>query len=224
MRKLWKSRFLVHYPANPSCDTGELAVMIHGLMHNGLYMTPMAKFLAKNGYETYSYDYRTTRGCVKDHAAAFRKKLDELMARHPGRKINIVTHSLGGLVTRQTLGDPSFPLGNIHRVVMLAPPNRGSKVASFYLKYVPCGDKIVRTLADLSFGENSPVHQIPIPQNVEIGIIVASHDILVPRCSTALTCQKDCVVVLSGHTYMMLRPKVMHQTLAFLKSGSFIHS
>lgn len=213
---------MFHVPANPSCDNGELAVTIHGLLHNGLYMLPLARFLARNGYECFCYDYRTTRGDVRKHAAGFRRNLDDLLARYPDRKINIITHSLGGLVTRQTLGDaPALPPERVRRIVMLAPPNRGSKVATFCLKYIPGSASLIKTLPDLSFGDNSPVHRIPVPEEFDIGILAASHDILVPRCSTALPCQSDYLVVFSGHTYMMLRPKVMRQTFAFLRDGHF---
>jgi pimeloyl-ACP methyl ester carboxylesterase len=217
------NRFVSHIPAASSCENGGLVVLVHGLMHSGFYMMPLARYLAKHGYECFCYDYRTTRGDVRRHGENFRQRLGELLAAHPGRKLHIVTHSLGGLVTRQALSDPAFPRERIGRVVMLAPPNRGSKVASLCLKLIPGSRVLVRTLDDLSFGESSPVHRIPVPEGVEIGVMVASYDILVPRCSTALDGQRDGVTVFSGHTYMMLRPNVMRQALAFLRDGRFIH-
>lgn len=213
---------MFHVPANPSCANGELVVTIHGLLHNGLYMLPLARFLAKNGYECFCYDYRSTRDGVRGHGEDFRRRLAELLARHPDRKLNLVTHSLGGLVARQALSDPAFPRGRLGRCVMLAPPNRGSKAASFCLKHIPGSGILVRPLEDLKFGEVSPVHRIPVPEGIDIGILAASHDILVPRCSTDLPGRSDWLVMFSGHTYMMLRPKVMRQVLAFLRNGRFI--
>ncbi len=217
---------MLHFAAAPQCDTGELAVTIHGLSHNAFYMYSMGKFLGMKGYETYCYDYRTTRGDVKQHAAEFKTALEELVRKYPDRRINIVTHSLGSLVTRQVVGSLTdegvLTKDKIKSVVMLAPPNRGSKAASLALKYIPFSDQISKPLPDLAFGEDSPVHNIPlIPKDIPLGIIVASHDLLVPRDSTSLETQDDYLIMSSGHSFIMMRPKVQKQVLNFFQNSRF---
>ncbi len=220
-----------HFPANPECEKQELAVTIHGLTHNGLHMYTMGKFLASRGYETYCFDYRTTRGTVQEHAVEFKAFLETLARKYPDYPINIVTHSMGGLVTRQTLGhlcdsQPCSPgelltRNRIKRIVMLAPPNRGSKVASAAVKYVPFSPNIMEPLPDLSYGEDSPVHKIPVPSGIPIGIIAASADIAVPRDSTSLENQSDYLVMTSSHSFIMMRTKVQRQVLEFFQNAKF---
>lgn len=224
---LYTSCFMLHFAASPQCDTGELAVAIHGLSHNAFHMYSMGKFLGTKGYETYCYDYKTTRGNVIQHANDFKTHLEELVRKYPERRINIITHSLGSLVTRQVLGSLTtegvLTKDKIKCVVMLAPPNRGSKVAEWALKYIPFSNHIMKSLPDLAFGEDSPVHDIPIPQGIPLGIIAASHDILVPRISTPLETQDDYIVMNSGHSFIMMRPKVQKQVLYFLQHRRFNH-
>lgn len=231
-KQLPKGRFLLHFPANNDNDTGEMAVLVHGLVYNGFLMCPMARFLARNGYEAFCYDHRTTRGTVDEHARVFKSRLEELVRQYPGRPVNIITHSLGGLVVGQALKhlsnwqggeDELLNRGKIKKIVMMAPPNRGSKVASAVMHCIPGISKLSQSLPELSFGESSPMHKIPVPCGIPLGVIAASRDLLVPRCSTALDTQCDYVMVASGHSYMMLRPKIMQQVLSFLKSGRFGH-
>lgn len=228
--QVFKGPFRFHLPADPECEKHEVAVMIHGLMHSGVHMYSMARFMASQGYEAYCFDYRTTRGNVREHAEDFRLFLEALARKYPDYPINIVTHSLGSLVTRQALGhlDPGSPEVNklltrerIKRIVMLAPPNRGSHIAAVAVKYVPFSLDIMHPLEDLSYGEESPVHNIPVPDGIPIGIIAASMDIAVPRDSTPLENQADYLVMTSAHTFIMMRPKVQRQVLAFFKNAQF---
>ena len=42
-----------------------------------------------------------------------------------------MTHSMGGLVARASVEDPGLDPGNVKRLVMIAPPTHGTRLASF---------------------------------------------------------------------------------------------
>ncbi|MDD2480426.1 MAG: alpha/beta fold hydrolase [Victivallaceae bacterium] len=215
----------------PKNRDGEIVVLIHGLFHCSAVMYPLGRFLNNHGYVVFCYDYRSTRGDVAKHATRFKLYLENLARTYPDKRINIVTHSLGSLVTRQALAhfaegatDPGEILTRqtIGRVVFTAPPNRGSKVATLALKWLPFISGILRPLADLSYGEFSSVHEIPIPTDIELGIIAAKYDHMVPRDSVQLpSAQTDYKMMPAIHVIVMNTPSVQREILHFLQHGKF---
>ena len=58
-------------------------------------------------------------------------ELKKLAREHPKRKLALLTHSMGGMVARQCVETAALNPGNIHRLIMVAPPNGGSRLADF---------------------------------------------------------------------------------------------
>ncbi|MDD4317198.1 MAG: alpha/beta fold hydrolase [Victivallaceae bacterium] len=215
----------------PQNKDGEIVVLIHGLFHCSAMMYPLGRFLNKHGFRVFCYDYRTTRHNVVEHAEKFKTYLEHLVVCNPKQRINIVTHSLGSLVTRQALahladenqlGNEILDRQHIGRLVFTAPPNRGSKVAATALKLAPFSGTLIKPLADLSYGEKSRVHQIPIPAGVELGIIAAAYDHLVPQDSTQLPEVQTAFTVMPAiHMTIMNNRGVRNEILHFLRHGKF---
>lgn len=215
----------------PKNQDGEIVVLIHGLFHCSAVMYPLGRFLNNHGYMVFCYDYRSTRGDVVKHAAQFKLYLEDLARTYPDKKINIVTHSLGSLVTRQVLAhfakdetatDEILTRQKIGRVVFTAPPNRGSKVATLAVKCLPFIAHAIRPLPDLSYGASSNVHKIPIPSGLELGIIAATYDHMVPRDSVQLpNAQTDYKMMPAIHVAIMITPSVQREVLYFLQHGKF---
>jgi pimeloyl-ACP methyl ester carboxylesterase len=214
---------MIHFKAPKYNDKNEIVVLIHGLFLRGIQMFPMGRFLNKNGYEIFIYDYFSTRKQIFHHGVDFKDYLKRIFRTHPEKKVNIVTHSLGGIVTREAAASlqNENESENIHRIVMLAPPNKGSDIAKNVVKILPFSKWIAKPLPELSSEKDAYVHKAPIPENIEIGIIAGTFDGKVKLEYTHLETQKDHTTTPSRHTLIVFKKEVQLKTLAFLENGKF---
>lgn len=130
--------------------------------------------------------------------------------------VRLVTHSMGGIVARFALLETRPE--KVTQLIMLGPPNRGSRVASILSQGLGW---LCKPLSQLSDTHDSFVNQLPPTENVEIGIIAALYDRVVAIDSTRLSTQKDHLVVASGHSSMLFRCDVANRVANFLQGGRF---
>ncbi|MBL8678531.1 MAG: hypothetical protein JNK05_05175 [Myxococcales bacterium] len=95
-------------------------VVLHGLARTHLSMRGMVSALERAGYRTFSPSYPSRHGTVESLA----KSLAERIEKECSGELMAVTHSLGGIIWRHMAH-----LLPWRRAVLIAPPNRGSRVA-----------------------------------------------------------------------------------------------
>lgn len=206
--------------ANGTRQSGaEVVVLVHGLGRGPSSMEPIRAPLEAAGYDVRNWAYDSTGQTIEtssEQLSGFLSRLDD----SPNvDRIHFVTHSLGGILVRHALAtDEPAKIG---RVVMLAPPNRGSESARFW---APLAGKLIKPLGQLSDDPDSDVNQIAVPEGVEIGVIAAAQDGKVKVADTHLAGEADHLVVPGFHTFIMRREEVAEQVMHFFRHGRFERS
>jgi hypothetical protein len=183
------------------------------------------------GFDVVNLDYPSRSKSIEELAPF---AIEGGMERCPSQtgKVHFVTHSLGGILVRYYFAENTSP--RLGRVVMLAPPNKGSHVVD-KLRHVP-GFEVFNGPAgrQLGTGENS----VPLrlgPVEFELGIIAGTHtfnpilslylpnpdDGKVSVENTKVEGMTDFLEVPHTHTFLMRDPSVIAQSVFFIQHGHF---
>jgi pimeloyl-ACP methyl ester carboxylesterase len=197
-------------------QSDEIVVLVHGIAAPGFVMRPLGRRLRRAGFATEIWTYPSLFGSIERHGAKLRERLQAFDADTHVSRIHLATHSMGSIVARQAmLAARPRKMG---RWVMLAPPNRGSAVASILGPRLRWCFPTIDQLADRP---DSFVNRLAEPQQLEIGIIAAQADLQVAVASTCLACQRDHIVIGGLHSQMLLKSSVAGEIVEFLRQGRF---
>ena len=190
-------------------------VLVHGLAANSLIMAPLARALGRHFAHVKNWGYSSLWSRIERHGRALAEQLRELDERVEGR-IHLVTHSMGGIIGRIALAE--YSPKKFGRFLMIAPPNRGSRVAS---RLAPILGFLFPPLAQLCDDKGSFVCTLPQPGFGELGVIAASSDFYVHEESTRLGCEKDHITLPGLHSSLLLSRATAEQVRHFLLHGRF---
>jgi hypothetical protein len=162
---------------------------------------------------------------------AVRRGLD---ACPPDSVIHFVTHSLGGILVRYYLQQEE--IGNLGRVVMIAPPNQGSGVVDS-LRGVP-GFALINGPAGMQLGTGDDSVPLTLgPVDYEVGIIAGEEtfnpilsqylenpdDGKVSVENTKVEGMTDFLILPESHPFIMKSRAAIEQSLTFIGTGKFNH-
>lgn len=119
---------------------GATVVGLHGLLGNSNSMKQVKKSLVENDCRltVCLWNYPSREKFIAEHACDLVCFLKKIAENCPGEPIHFVTHSVGALVVRAALNRADCPdEAKIGRAVLLAPPNRGSRMGRFFRNFAP---------------------------------------------------------------------------------------
>lgn len=198
-------------------EAKDLIVLVHGFGARRLVMWPFACLLRARGFRVRFWSYGSLFDPIEKHAIRFYDYLHAVTSTE--RRFHIVAHSMGCIVTQSTLNLGGFT--NLGRIVLLAPPNAGSPIARIASKVI---GRLIPPTRELSDTESSYVNKLERNPTVDVGIIAARFDALVPIRSTHLPNEKAHVVINATHNSLLLSIKASKLTARFLAHGSFEES
>jgi triacylglycerol lipase len=154
-------------------------------------------------------------GDIRDSAGLIARKVESIVAQTGIARVDIVGHSMGGLVGLDYLKR----LGGRHRVrrlVMLGTPTQGTWSALLGLVTAPLG------LASLQLLPGSPflreLAERPLPDGAEVVSIGAVRDWLAPLASTVLDGVQH-IALPTGHSGLLVDAEVAEVVVEILRAG-----
>lgn len=195
----------------------EAVVLLHGLGGGAWVMRGLSNYFHEQGLRPVVPGYATWRRRIEEHVERLDGILDELEADPGCSRWHLVGHSLGCIISRAALQN-RLDDRKRGRLVMMAPPNRGSfaaaRLSRWFGRWFP-------PLRELSSAPTSYVNQLPPQVDIEFGVIVAEKDLLVHETLTFLPGEADRVSTPAHHGELPFRNDAARHTLQFLRTGSF---
>jgi triacylglycerol lipase len=223
---------LLILPSLSAAAEDACVIMLHGMGRTSFSLSAIEDALEEQRYQVWNESYPGLSHSVEELSAPAIEAGLAYCRERQAETIHFVTHSLGGILVRYYL--QTHRIIGLGRIVMLAPPNRGSEVADqmkdgFLYQAVmgPAGQ-------ELGTDEHSLPNSLG-PIDGEIGIIAGKTDEeswLLPEIPgdddgkvaverTKLPEMKDFLLVNVGHTFIMDDDEVIRQVLYFLQHGVF---
>lgn len=207
----------------------KLCLLIHGYLRAKDSFASMQRALEAAGFEVYAVNYPSAQyrlEALSDDTAALLTRVSADFD-----QVNIVTHSMGGIIARRITSES--PLKGGGRLVMLAPPNQGARMADLLLswwpsQYVtgPAGKQLVTQASALVHSAGNPQSPFAIitggrgDASGYNPAIPGDDDGVVAVEETRLDGAAEQHVVPALHTFIMNNDEAITLTKDFLMRGT----
>jgi triacylglycerol lipase len=196
-------------PASPP------VLIIHGFLGTRGSMYMLERRLVQDGFVCVSFNLGTLNvRDIRRSAFLIHRKIERILAQTPSQKIDIIGHSMGGLIGLyyvKKLGGHA----RVRKLIMMGTPVRGTwaalaGVATLGLWSTSSWQLLPRSrfLDELAQG--------PIPPGVEVHTIAAARDWVVPLATTRLTGATASTVPL-GHSSLVVSEEVYRRVVHTLR-------
>ncbi len=210
----------------------EGVLLLHGLGRTRRSMSGMEKYLKSKGYIVTNPGYPSTKNNVAQLAVGVIPGMLSDLRCQGVQKIHAVTHSMGGILLRSYMA--KHVIEEFGYAVMLCPPNQGSELIDFFLKF-----KLFRLIqgpaaCELSTSSDSTPNRLG-PIAFSTGVITGNKSVN-PISACMIEGENDGKVSVKrtyadgveetlvhpcGHSFIMGKRAVQEQTSFFLCNGRF---
>ncbi len=206
--------------------------LVHGYGGVGLELGKIYKAIQNAGYDCEIFYYPSLLKEVDSVGKVLFNKIQQ----EKRDSVSFVTHSMGGLVVRTLYNylKPGVKFPYIHRIVMIAPPNKGSPVADSLIRYDLIKFLAGPNLQNLTTDTLHGAPKYPVP-TCEVGIVIGNktkkrcymvplqgeNDGVVLTKDATLGTEKDVVYVEATHIRLLFKNRVSACVVNFLRKGTF---
>jgi pimeloyl-ACP methyl ester carboxylesterase len=206
---------------------GRAVVVIHGIIRSSKSFAQLRVKLEERHVTVVGFDYPSTQVPIEESADYLRQMLQSLEGIE---QIDLVVHSMGGLVLRTYLRDHRDP--RFHRMVMLGVPNLGARMANivqqnplYRLIFGPAGQQLIEDPEGYIAGLPTPDFEFAViggARGTENGwnpLIPGDDDGTVSVDNTRLPGAADFMTAPVLHSFLMTNEDVVAATCRFLETG-----
>ncbi len=112
---------------DPGAPKGPPVLLVHGYANNSAALWSLARFLRREGFSVFTHDLEPVFASIDAYIPALAARLGEVLKLSGAPGVNVVCHSMGGLVLRACLRERGG--AGIARVVTLGAPHHGTGIA-----------------------------------------------------------------------------------------------
>lgn len=195
-------------------DTAEWAILLHGLGRHSRSMNKLARALSREGYHVLNIEYPSRSGSLNELVSFVHHILQKEGALEATR-LHVIGHSLGTRIILALFGSHAYT--NRGRIVLLAPPLQGSRVARYLARSFFARMIFGPVLHDLSKPIMEKEAMAIVPPDVLV--VRARYDPLVQAEEATHRMFMHTVSAPCTHTFIMRDRAVIEKIISFLKSG-----
>lgn len=206
----------------------KVIVTVHGFLRGEANFKRLGKYFSKKGHNVFPFIYNSKGANVEQHAQDLIQHINSIEKIYPNEELAIVTHSLGGIVTRCALSHPecSEKMKNA-KMVFIAPPNQGSIFARSLAK-IPLINTIFgahsgKQLCSEEFFETIPAYLFKEKQLLIIAgtfgfnpFIQGKNDGKVATTETLLFSNHDYIEIRAGHSWICEKQSTIKHAYQFI--------
>lgn len=156
------------FPHPPYSENPRPILLVHGVVHNASAFIPLRRFMERQNWKNiFTMNYRTRHGDLGKMVMDLQSRVEEVLDVTKSSQIDIVAHSLGGLISRcyMSIGKGR---GKIHHLVTLGTPHKGTPLSRMLASPIfgslrtdlRSDSYFTRLLSDTSLPRNSKITSI----------------------------------------------------------------